>query len=121
MPPTLAEFRAAEQSTGVTKLREQVAEVHGLLRSAAVSSEKLTTSTEWNQYLQKLQPLLEDAQKSAALWLERCGGALSESDVRQAQLNYQACHARVNTLKEVMLLPHAILEAYREQSGTDQH
>lgn len=87
-----------------------------ILASASVSSERLTGSPEWDTYLMKLQHLLEDAQSSCATWLERCGGAMKDEDVRLSQFNYQACHARVETLKEVMALPKEIIQLQREVS-----
>lgn len=84
-----------------------------LLKSAAVQSERLTGQPEWDAYLQRLQPLLDEAKAAAAGWLERLGGALKDEDVRIAQFNYHACRARVATLEEVMALPHTIIEAHR--------
>lgn len=120
MPPTLREVQAS-QTTGVTRVREQLAEVNGLLKAAAISSEKLTTSEEWNRYLERLQPLLEQAKHECTQWLSRLSGAATETDVRVAQFNYQAWNSRYNTLQEVMLMPKAIIEAHHEQAGTVQH
>lgn len=111
MPPTLSEVRAAQAPT---RLREQLAETEGLLKSAAVSSEKLTGSPEWDQYLQKLQPLLDEAKKECTDWLARLAAAGGDTDVRVAQFNYHYWNSRVILLQEVMLLPKAIMEAHRE-------
>jgi len=109
MPPSLREFKAKVPTSHV----QPAGEYADLLRAAAVSSEKLTGQPEWDSYLSKLQAMLEEAQVAAAGWLERCGQALEDKDVRIAQFNYQACKARVTTLQEVMLLPQAIIEAHR--------
>ena len=89
----------------------------GLLKSAAVSAEKLTGNAEWDKYLTQLQALLQESQLSAQQWLERLGGALTERDVKECQLNYQACLSRATTLQEVMQLPQNIIQANHD-AGT---
>lgn len=115
MPPTRREVEAAFPRTTVSK--ESDPYFAAVLKAAAVSSEKLTGSPEWDRFLEKLQPLLDDAKQSAAMWLERCGGAMSDADVRMAQFNYQACKARVDTLEEVMKLPREIIQAHADTTS----
>ena len=82
-----------------------------LVTSAVVSTERLTGCQEWDQYLQRLQPWLNDAMAATQEWLVRLSGAMTDQDVRIAQMNYHACQARVATLQEVMQLPNEILKA----------
>jgi len=112
MPPTRREVeRAIRESPPSAAAETQYWK--SILQSAAVSSEHLTQSPEWNAYLEKLQVLLNDAKVSAATWLERLGGAMEDKDVRVAQFNYQAAHARVKTLEEVMALPSELIQLHK--------
>jgi len=114
MPPTRREVEANFKPQAPAVQHDQYWST--LLKSAAVSSEHLTGSQEWDRFLERVQPLLNDAKQSAAMWLERLAGALSESDVRVAQFNYQACKARIETLEEVMALPREIVKLHAEQA-----
>ena len=110
MPPTLREIRQMSATKAITAFAERdVATAN--LRSAALSAEKLLGDPNWDRYLMRLQALLEEVTVARAQWMERCTGALSENDIRIAQLNYQACDARMKTLVEVMALPKQLVEA----------
>lgn len=90
-----------------------------ILRSASISSEHLTGSREWDAYLERIQPLLDEAKESAMEWLRRLGGAMTEQDIRVAQFNYQACQARVATLEEVLAIPKEIMRAAQQSLSHD--
>ena len=114
MPPTKREVEANFKPHSPAVQHDQYWST--LLKSAAVSSEQLTGSQEWDRFLERLQPLLDDARQHEKMWLERSGGALEDKDIRIAQFNYQACKARVETLEEVMTLPREIMKLHAEQA-----
>lgn len=116
MPPTRREVESAFKPQ--TPSIQHDTYWSSILKTAALSSEQLTGSQEWDKFLERLQPLLDDAKASRTMWLERLAGALSDSDVRIAQFNYQACQARVQTLEEVMTLPSEIIKLH---SSTASH
>ena len=82
-----------------------------LVASAVVSTERLTGSPEWDQFLQRVQPLLNEAEAASKEWLTRIAGAMTEQDIRIAQMNYHACQSRWTTLQEVLALPGEIVKA----------
>ena len=110
MPPTLREIRQLSATKAMVDYTERKV-AHDAVRSAALSAEKLLGDPNWDRYLMRLQALLEEVTVARAQWMERCTGALSENDIRIAQLNYQACDARMKTLVEVMALPKQLVEA----------
>ena len=109
MPPTKQQFDAfqARQRADLQRLR---ALDLSLLQSAAVNAEKLTGHPGWDLYLQQLQGRLEQTEQAMASFDTRMKEALDERELRVAQINWQVCRARVDTLREVMELPKHVLE-----------
>ena len=108
MPPSKREIDAFLQRQTAKAVDPSVLR---LVASAVVSTERLTGSSEWDQFLQRVQPLLNEAEAASQEWLARLAGAMTDHDLRIAQMNYHACHARWNTLKEVLALPSEIVKA----------
>lgn len=110
MPPTLRDVkqRFGARLTEIEKAREVARQV---THSAALSAEKLLGDPNWDRYLMRCQALLDEVEAARVTWLERCAGAVSENDRIVAQFNYHACDARCRTLKEVMALPHELINA----------
>ena len=88
-----------------------------LLKSAAVSAEKLVGTPESDKYLQFLQPLLEQAEAEATHWLENMGNAMEEQHLRLAQCNYHQWVSRARTIKELMELPNQIIGAHQHYAN----
>lgn len=110
MPPTLREIRQMSASKAMEAFAEREA-THATVRSAALSAEKLVGDPNWDRYLMRCQALLNEVEAARVQWMERCTGAVGESDIRIAQLNYHACDARMKTLIEVMGIPKQLMEA----------
>jgi hypothetical protein len=109
MPPTKREIDNWMQRQA--KVVQSDPTLLRLVTSAVVSTERLTGLPEWDQFLQRLQPLLNEATAATQEWLVRLSGAMTDQDLRIAQMNYHACQSRVTTLQEVMQLPNEILKA----------
>jgi hypothetical protein len=110
--PTKEEYLALEKKKAQAVQQRNIDPQ--LLRAAAIQSEHLTGLPEWDQYLTKLQPLLEQAEQEADHWLKQLGVALTDEQLRKSQLEYHSWKSRAETLKTVMQLPSMIIEAHRE-------
>lgn len=108
MPPSKREIDAFLQRETTKAVDPSVLR---LVASAVVSTERLTGSPEWDQFLQRVQPLLNEAEAASKEWLTRIAGAMTEQDIRIAQMNYHACQSRWTTLQEVLALPGEIVKA----------
>ena len=91
MPPSKREIDAFLQRQTAKAVDPSVMR---LVTSAVVSTERLTGSLEWDQFLQRVQPLLNEAEAAAKEWLGRLAGSMTDQDIRIAQMNYHACTSR---------------------------
>ena len=112
MPPKYEDYLAFEAAHRA-ELAKDVFVSAGIVRTAAVSAEKLLGDPNWDRYLMRVQALLNESEKGRVLWGQRCTQALSGDDIRIAQLNYHACDARAKALTEVMLLPKELVDEGR--------
>src|SRR5574338_362963 len=94
----------------------EVESANTLLRSAAIRSEQLTGDAQWDSYLRRIQPLLEDAVKSKEYWLGKMGDAFDELNRTMCQIEYIKQRTVEDTLKLVMNLPHDIIKEHRATS-----
>lgn len=108
MPPSKREIDAFLARNATVRTDPAVMR---LVTSAAVSTERLTGSPEWDQFLQRLQPLVNEAMEASQEWLVRLAASMTDQDLRIAQMNYHACQSRLTTLQEVLALPNEILKA----------
>lgn len=113
MPPTRRDYLDLVQQQ---KGQDRVVSLD-LLKSAAVSAEKLVGTPEWDRYLQLLQPLLTQAEAEATHWLENMGNAMEEHSLRLAQCNYHQWVSRARTIKELMELPNQIIGAHQHYAN----
>lgn len=114
MPPTRKDF-----DMRVMRLQEQVARTRAvdlsLLHSAAVKAEQLTGHAAWDSYLQQIQARIENTEAELTAWDERMKRAFNEQDMRLAQINWHAAKARLDTLQEVIDLPHNVMQTARKE------
>lgn len=112
MPPRESDIQAFLKK----KRKEHVAEFleNSLLKSAAVQSDKLTGSPEWDRFLERLQPLLDDAKSQKAYWLGLYGDAFDELNRGMRQAKYLEYRAIEETLERVMTLPKEIVKEYHD-------
>lgn len=89
-----------------------------LLRSAAIRSEELTGDVQWDSFLRRIQPLLEDAVASKQYWLGKMGDAFDELNRTMCQIEYIKQRTVEDTLKLVMNLPHEIIKEHRATQGS---
>ena len=114
MPPTRQQFDALQARQREMAGRTRAIDL-SLLHSAGVRAELLTGHDGWDMYLRQLQGRLEQAEQSMNAYDQRMKEAVVESDLRIAQINWQVCKSRVDTLQEVMELPKQVIEtAHRE-------
>ena len=82
-----------------------------LLKQSAVKSQYLTNNEHWDDYLSRLQAKLDEAQVERLGWMEKSACALTEVDVKVAQLNFAIFNERVRCLEECMSLPQTLISA----------
>src|SRR5690349_9144060 len=113
MPPSKADYLAHVESTDAAR-RKSPEVVLGMLKTAAVSFDRLTNNDDWNRYLSYLQEKLDAAVKERDMWLQVCGVEPKENELRHAQLSYQHWYGYVKALQEAMGLPSQLMGAYQE-------
>jgi len=85
----------------------------GMIKTAAVSFDHLTNSPEWDRYLSIVQEKYESATKQQEDALHNCANSASEADMRRWQVQYQFYTGVTSTLKEILALPHQVMESYQ--------
>lgn len=116
MPPSIAEYKArlAEKHKETVHQSQMSGEtMMGVLRTAAVSFDKLTSSDEWNRFLSKVQGELETAQGERQRSLLACGGAVGDA-LHAAQLQYQHYNGYVMALEKMTTFPHQVMSVYQD-------
>lgn len=88
----------------------------GLLKSAAVSAEKLTGTPEWDRYLSYMQAEREEFQKQYIGWREKLEYAKSQEDVKECQINCAIYKSCVQVLEKFMELPATLMKEHHAQS-----
>src|SRR3990167_7675052 len=116
MPPTRKDYEDALKKQQMLTQRARAVDM-AVLHSASVRAEQMTGHPAWDKFLEQLQGRLEQAEHAAADFDLRMKEAVIESDLRIAQINWQVCKSRVDTLREVMELPKLVLETARHEQA----
>ena len=109
MPPTRTDFlqRITEAPLPARPIPAD------LLKVAAVKAAELTGHPAWDDYLTRLQAMLDQAEAELATWTENCCNALSVDDMRYAQRNVTQFKTQITVLKEVMRLPVEVIKTHK--------
>ena len=116
MPPKYEDYLAFEAAHRAG-LAQNVSNAVGTIRTAAVHAEKLVGTPEWDQYQQQLQALQNDAQKQVDSLLDQLSSPATpwNADVVSFLRGMLALwQGRRDALKEAIMLPNTVIEAYRE-------
>ena len=108
MPPTRTDFldRIAKAPAPIRSISPD------LLKVAAVKSAELTGHPAWDDYLTRLQAMLDRAEAELVTWTENCCNAYKDEDVRYAQRNVTQYKTEVDVLKRVMQIPLEVIKAH---------
>jgi len=108
MPPTRVDYLQA-----VKKASPQAQAIApALLEVAAVKAAELTGHPGWDRFLEQLQYLLNQEEKSLALWTQSTVDAFSTDDMRFAQRERAKSAAQVELLKKIMNMPSEIVKEF---------
>ena len=113
MPPTRKDFDALQRVTESKELPLAM----DLLKVAQVKATALTGHPGWDDYLSRLQSMLNEAQAELRTWTQNCCNAVGSDDMRYAQRQVQNYRAQVELLMTVMQLPGEILSSKTKQDN----
>jgi hypothetical protein len=110
--PTKQEWMDSHQMKPVLRMPPD----NALLRSAAVSAEKLTQRPEWDSFLTKVQARRDEFWKQYESWREQLEIAKNEDAVKAAQINCAIYKNCAFALDEIMALPGELIKEHKDNA-----